>query len=101
MPNKPISDACNSARAKRTRATAPANKVRLPQSWRTVTTRKLRPLRGDRGRAKQTEVPEIRLSGVWLGVVGFRPGRRYLISVDRGIETIYLQAEPEKTRFRS
>jgi hypothetical protein len=39
------------------------------------------------------EVPEIRLSGVWLERLGFVKGRRYLISADREIETIYLSAD--------
>ena len=50
-------------------------------------------------RTPRREVPEIRLSGAWLARVGFPKGRRYLISADREIETIYLQAEPaEKVR---
>jgi len=36
------------------------------------------------------EVPEIRLSGAWLDRFGFPKGRRYLISADPEIETIYL-----------
>jgi hypothetical protein len=41
-------------------------------------------------------VPEIRLSGEWLERVGFVKGRRYLISADREIETIYLSADVSK-----
>ena len=52
-------------------------------------------------RTPRREVPEIRLSGAWLERIGFPKGRRYLISVDAPIETIYLQAEPAKaTRKR-
>jgi len=45
-------------------------------------------------------MPEIRLSGAWLERIGFANGRRYLISVDREIETIYLQAEVAKNTRR-
>jgi hypothetical protein len=58
-----------------------------------VTARLLRARSGDRREATRREVPEIRLSGAWLERIGFPKGRRYLISVDRQIETIYLQAE--------
>jgi hypothetical protein len=58
-----------------------------------VTARLLRARSGDRRDGVRREVPEIRLSGAWLERIGFPKGRRYLISVDRQIETIYLQAE--------
>jgi hypothetical protein len=58
-----------------------------------VTARLLRARSGDRRAGARREVPEIRLSGAWLERIGFPKGRRYLISVDRQIETIYLQAE--------
>jgi len=82
------------ARAKRTR-------LHLPQSWRAVTTRKLRNTSGDQAHnAQRCEVPEIRLSGAWLERIGFVKGRRYLISADRQIETIYLQADVTKPMRR-
>lgn len=69
-------------------------RLRVPRSWRTVTARLLRARSGDaRAGSPRREVPEIRLSGEWLARVGFPKGRRYLISVDREIETIYLQAD--------
>jgi hypothetical protein len=45
-------------------------------------------------RWRAPRVPEIRLSGAWLERIGFPKGRRYLISVDRQIETIYLRPRP-------
>lgn len=45
-------------------------------------------------------MPEIRLSGEWLARVGFPKGRRYLISADRDIETIYLQADVSDAKVR-
>ena len=45
-------------------------------------------------------MPEIRLSGASLDRFGFPKGRRYLISADREIETIYLQAETETKKRR-
>jgi len=42
------------------------------------------------------EVPEIRLSGLWLERVGFPKGTRYLMSADRSFATIYLQADIPK-----
>ena len=75
--------------------------MRLPSSWRVVTARKLRASAADLARrAPRREVPEIRLSGAWLERIGFPKGRRYLISADREIETIYLQAEVSKTKPR-
>jgi hypothetical protein len=62
-----------------------------------VTARKLRETASDR---TTREVPEIRLSGAWLEAIGFAKGRRYLISVDRQIETIYLSAEIERSERR-
>jgi hypothetical protein len=74
---------------------APATRVRLPNPWRTVTPRKLDATAADKQtHTARREVPEIRLSGAWLERIGFPKGRRYLISADREIETIYLQAEP-------
>lgn len=76
-------------------------RIRLPQSWRAVTSRKLREPANDRTRyPKRREVPEIRLSGAWLERLGFVKGRRYLISADREIETIYLQADVTQPRKR-
>ncbi len=68
-------------------------RIRLPQSWRKVTARKLGNVPSNRAQPARREVPEIRLSGAWLERIGFVKGRRYLISVDREIETIYLSAE--------
>jgi hypothetical protein len=71
--------------------------LHLPQSHRTITSRKLTNTPSERAqRAPRREVPEIRLSGAWLDRIGFVRGRRYLISVDREIETIYLSAEAER-----
>ena len=68
--------------------------LHLPKSRRTITSRKLRNTPSECvQRAPRREVPEIRLSGAWLDRIGFVKGRRYLISVDREIETIYLSAE--------
>src|SRR5689334_13633236 len=102
MARKPISRPRVSARAKRPSIGA-STRLRLPRSWRVVTTRKLRATEADlERRTPRREVPEIRLSGAWLERIGFPKGRRYLISVDAPIETIYLQAEPidEKARRR-
>jgi len=96
MPRKPVSRPRAPARAKRSPiAPASSTRVRLPRSWRAVAARKLRASDADLARrTPRREVPEIRLSGAWLERVGFPKGRRYLISADREIETIYLQAEP-------
>ena len=75
--------------------------IRMPQSSRIVTARKLRKRVSDARRdATQREVPEIRLSGEWLTRIGFSKGRRYLISADRAFETIYLQADPNQPKRR-
>ena len=80
-------------RMERKRANTPTQ-LHLPQSHRTITSRKLRNTPSERAqRAPRREVPEIRLSGAWLDRIGFVKGRRYLISVDREIETIYLSAD--------
>ena len=99
MARKPRQPARASHRAQRP-STTPATRIRLPSSWRFVTTRLLRPRKGERSRTARREVPEIRLSGAWLERVGFPKGRRYLISADRAFETIYLQAEAKKTGRR-
>ncbi len=76
-------------------------RLHLPRSWRVVTSRKLRASDADlaRGRARR-EVPEIRLSGAWLERIGFPKGRRYLISADRSLKEIYLQADEAETKRR-
>ena len=81
-------------------ARKPVSRVRLPKSWRTITARKLRNASSAHAQPdKRPEVPEIRLSGAWLERLGFVKGRRYLISADREIDTIYLSAEmPEPLR---
>ena len=104
MARKPLSRTRAPARAKHPPIAKPATtRLHLPRSWRVVTSRKLRASDADlaRGRARR-EVPEIRLSGAWLERVGFPKGRRYLISADRAMETIYLSADngEEKPRRR-
>ena len=102
MPRKPVSRPRAPARAKRPPiAPASSTRLHLPRSWRVVTARKLRATDVDLAhRTPRREVPEIRLSGAWLERVGFPKGRRYLISADREIETIYLQAEMETKKRR-
>jgi len=73
----------------------------IPNSWRIVTARLLRASAEDkRTRSPRREVPEIRLSGLWLERVGFPKGKRYLMSADLDFETIYLQADPTEKRRR-
>jgi hypothetical protein len=103
MGRKPVPGKRAAARVTRAPiATSP--RLRLPRSWRVVTARKLRANEAaQQHRSPRREVPEIRLSGAWLERIGFPKGRRYLISVDKPIETIYLQAEPidaKKSRRR-
>jgi hypothetical protein len=101
MARKPLSRPRATARTKRPPIAAVTTRLHLPRTWRVVTSRKLRASDADLARrGARREVPEIRLSGAWLERVGFPKGRRYLISVDRDIETIYLQAEPDKTKAR-
>jgi hypothetical protein len=102
MTRKPLSRTRAPARTKRPSIAPNATtRLRLPRTWRLVTSRKLRASEADRAeRRAPREVPEIRLSGAWLERVGFPKGRRYLISVDREIETIYLQAEATPPRSR-
>jgi hypothetical protein len=71
-------------------------RIRVPSSRRNVTTRLLRPRKGERSRTARREVPEIRLSGAWLERIGFPIGREYLISVEREFRTIILQGSFEK-----
>ncbi len=101
MVRKPVSRP-RSARLKRPPiASASPTRLHLPRTWRVVTARKLRATDADLAlRTPRREVPEIRLSGAWLERVGFPKGRRYLISADREIETIFLQAEPLQGRSR-
>ena len=101
MARKPLSRTRAPARTKR-RPTAPVTtRVRLPSSWRVVTSRKLRASDADLAHQRaRRDVPEIRLSGEWLARVGFPKGRRYLISADRDIETIYLQADVSDAKVR-
>jgi hypothetical protein len=102
MTRKPLSRTRAPARTKRPSIAPNATtRLHLPRTWRLVTSRKLRASEADRSeRGAPREVPEIRLSGAWLGRVGFPKGRRYLISVDREVETIYLQAEAVKETKR-
>lgn len=102
MTREPRSSQRTSTRKKRTSVASRKSKspsIHLPQSWRTVTSRKLRGNAAEQsGDAPRREVPEIRLSGAWLARVGFPKGRRYLISADREMETIYLQADVSTER---
>lgn len=79
---------------------APTTRHRFPSNWRTVTSRLLPESEADeRAGTPRREVPEIRLSGLWLQRVGFPKGTRYLMSVDRSMATIYLQADiPKRAR---
>ena len=98
MPRKLVSRPRTSARARNPRILKPED-VRRPLMNRIVTARRVGPSGHDsRKRMSAHEVPEIRLSGAWLEVVGFRKGRRYLLSIDREIETLYLQAEPVRKK---
>jgi hypothetical protein len=98
MTRKSASQVSN--RTERKRANS-LTQLHLPQSHRTITSRKLRNTQSELSqRAPRREVPEIRLSGAWLDRIGFVKGRRYLISVDREIETIYLSAEIERPARR-
>jgi hypothetical protein len=105
MARKPLSRTRTPSRAKHPTAAKPATtRLHLPRTWRVVTSRKLRASDADlaHGRARR-EVPEIRLSGEWLARVGFPKGRTYLISADRALREIYLQADdgaPEAPRRR-
>ena len=101
MARKPVSRPRAPARAKRPPIAPASTRLRLPDSWRVVTARKLRATDADLASpTPRREVPEIRLSGAWLERVGFPKGRRYLISADREIETIFLQAETERKKRR-
>ena len=102
MTRKPLSRTRVPARAKRPPIAKPVTtRIHLPRSWRVVTSRKLRASDADLARQRaRREVPEIRLSGEWLARVGFPKGRRYLISADRDIETIYLQADVSDAKVR-
>ena len=101
MARKPLSRTRAPARTKHPPIATVTTRVRLPRSWRVVTSRKLRASDADLARQRaRREVPEIRLSGEWLARVGFPKGRRYLISADRDIETIYLQADVSDAKVR-
>ena len=82
------------ARTKRPPIAAVTTRLHLPRTWRVVTSRKLRASDADLARQRaRREVPEIRLSGEWLARVGFPKGCRYLISAEKKLRTIYLQAD--------
>jgi hypothetical protein len=101
MARKPLSRTRAPARAKHPPIASVPTRLHLPRSRRVVTSRKLRASDADLSRrGPRREVPEIRLSGAWLDRVGFVKGRGYLISVDREIDTIYLQADYEQTKGR-
>jgi hypothetical protein len=94
MARKPRQPARASHRAQRPSTTS-ATRIRLPSSRRNVTSRLLRPRRGERSLVRR-KVPEIRLSGAWLERIGFPIGRNYLISVEREFRTIILQGSFDK-----
>jgi len=73
--------------------------VRLGQSSRTVTSRALPPRQSD-DTSTRREVPEIRLSGVWLERVGFPKGTHYLISINKAFREIILQAMDAAPKIR-
>lgn len=80
---------------------APTTRHRFPSNWRIVTARLLPESEADEhAGTPRREVPEIRLSGLWLERVGFPKGTRYLMSADRSFATIYLQADMPKRRRR-
>jgi hypothetical protein len=101
MARKPVQRMRASGRHGRQHANG-CTRLHLPQTQRTITARKLRNTPSEHAQhAQRREVPEIRLSGAWLERIGFVKGRRYLISVDREIDTIYLSAEivrPERRK---
>ena len=102
MARKPLSRTRTPARAKHPPIAEPVpTRLQLPRSRRVVTSRKLRAIDADvaRGSARR-DVPEIRLSGEWLARVGFPKGCGYLISVDRPLKEIYLQADEGETKTR-
>ena len=99
MARKPRQPAPASHRAQRP-STTPATRIRLPSTWRFVTTRLLRPRKGERSRTARREVPEIRLSGAWLERIGFPIGAEYLISVEKEFRTIILQGSFDKSGRR-
>ena len=101
MARKPLSRPRAPARTKHPPTATVPTQLHLPRSRRVITSRKLRASDADLSRGgPRREVPEIRLSGAWLDRVGFVKGRGYLISVDREIDTIYLQADYEPTKPR-
>jgi hypothetical protein len=102
MARKPLSRKRAPARAKHPPIAKPVTtRLHLPRSWRVVTSRNLSANDADLARQRaRREVPEIRLSGEWLARIGFPKGRRYLISADRDIETIYLSADLSKPKSR-
>ena len=80
----------------------PTTRHRVPSNWRVVTARLLAASEADEDAGTpRREVPEIRLSGLWLERVGFPKGTRYLLSADRSFATIYLQADIPKRARRS
>jgi hypothetical protein len=101
MSRKPLSRTRAPTDTKRPPTSAVSTQLHLPRSRRVITSRKLRASDADLARGgSRREVPEIRLSGAWLDRVGFAKGRGYLISVDRDIDTIYLQADCSKIKPR-
>lgn len=101
MARKPLSRTRTPARAKRPPIATVTTRLHLPRSSRVVTSRKLRASDADLARQRaRRDVPEIRLSGEWLARVGFPKGRRYLISADRSLKEIYLQADEAEPRAR-
>jgi len=99
MARKPSKPSRTSSRDHRPHTEDTTPQLRLGQSSRTVTSRALPPRQSDDA-STHREVPEIRLSGVWLERVGFPKGARYLISIDKAFREIILQAMDAAPKIR-
>ena len=99
MARKPSKPSRTSSRNTRSTSDDTTPQLRLGQSSRTVTSRALPPRQSDDAGTRR-EVPEIRLSGVWLERVGFPKGTRYLISIDKAFREIILQAMEAAPKVR-
>ena len=99
MARKPSKPSRTSSRDHRPPTEETPPQLRLGQSSRIVTSRALPPRQSDDASTRR-EVPEIRLSGVWLERVGFPKGTRYLISIDKAFREIILQAMDAAPKIR-
>ena len=99
MARKPSKPSRTSNRNKRPPAEDTTPQLRLGQSSRIVTSRVLSPRQSDDS-ATRREVPEIRLSGVWLERIGFPKGTPYLISIDKPFREIILHAMDASPKVR-